>query len=65
MKILVVGGTGIVGSEVVRQLKTRGASVFVLTRSPEHAEKLPRGVSGVVVAVEPLQQHGDARGPLG
>jgi uncharacterized protein YbjT (DUF2867 family) len=48
MKILVVGGTGTVGSEVVRQLKGRGEQVFVLTRSPEHASKLPPGVTGVV-----------------
>ena len=48
MKILVVGGTGTVGSEVVRQLKTRGESVFALTRSPEHADKLPPGVTGVL-----------------
>ena len=48
MKILVVGGTGTVGSEVVRQLKARGESVFVLTRSAEHASKLPPGVTGVI-----------------
>lgn len=48
MKILVVGGTGTVGSEVVRQLKARNESVSVLTRSPEHASKLPPGVSGVI-----------------
>jgi uncharacterized protein YbjT (DUF2867 family) len=48
MKILVVGGTGTVGSEVVRQLKSRGEQVFVLTRSPEHASKLPQGVTGIV-----------------
>jgi len=48
MKILVVGGTGTVGSEVVRQLKARGESVFVLTRSAEHASKLPSGVTGVI-----------------
>ena len=48
MKILVVGGTGTVGSEVVRQLKTRGESVSVLTRSAEHASKLPPGVAGVI-----------------
>jgi uncharacterized protein YbjT (DUF2867 family) len=48
MKILVVGGTGTVGSEVVRQLTTRGEQVFVLTRSAEHASKLPKGVKGVV-----------------
>jgi uncharacterized protein YbjT (DUF2867 family) len=48
MKTLVVGGTGTVGSEVVRQLLARGESVSVLTRSPEHAQKLPRGAIGVV-----------------
>ncbi len=48
MKILVVGGTGTVGSEVVHQLKARGESVFVLTRSPEHASKLPSGITGVI-----------------
>jgi uncharacterized protein YbjT (DUF2867 family) len=48
MKILVVGGTGTVGSEVVRQLQARGEQVFALTRSAEHASKLPKGVTGVV-----------------
>ena len=48
MKILVVGGTGTVGSEVVRQLMGRGEQVHVLTRSPEHASKLPKGVTGVI-----------------
>jgi uncharacterized protein YbjT (DUF2867 family) len=48
MKILVVGGTGTVGSEVVRQLKARNESVSVLTRSAEHVSKLPPGVSGVI-----------------
>jgi uncharacterized protein YbjT (DUF2867 family) len=48
MKILVVGGTGNVGSEVVRQLKARNVSVSVLTRSAEHVSKLPAGVSGVI-----------------
>jgi uncharacterized protein YbjT (DUF2867 family) len=48
MKTLVVGGTGTVGSEIVRQLKTGGVDTSVLTRSPEHAKKLPPGVKGVV-----------------
>jgi len=48
MKILVVGGTGTVGSEVVRQLMNRSEQVFVLTRSAEHASKLPKGVTGVI-----------------
>jgi uncharacterized protein YbjT (DUF2867 family) len=48
MKILVVGGTGTVGSEVVRQLTSHGEQTFVLTRSSEHASKLPKGVTGVI-----------------
>jgi uncharacterized protein YbjT (DUF2867 family) len=48
MKILVVGGTGTVGSEVARQLKARGEQVYVLTRSPEKASQLPQGVTGVI-----------------
>jgi len=34
MKILVVGGTGNVGAEVVKQLKQRGADIRVLVRKP-------------------------------
>jgi len=48
MKTLVVGGTGTVGSEVVRQLMSRGVTTSVLTRSAEHAKKLPPGVTGVI-----------------
>ena len=48
MKILVVGGTGTPGSEIVRQLMGREEQVFVLTRSPDHASKLPKGVTGVI-----------------
>lgn len=48
MTILVVGGTGTVGSEVVRQLLAQGAQVRVLTRSAEKAAALPSGTEGVV-----------------
>jgi len=48
MKILVTGGTGTVGSQVVRELMARKAEVAVLTRSAEKAKKLPAGVKGVV-----------------
>ncbi len=46
MSILVTGGTGTVGSQVVRELVARGASVKVLTRDPAKA-KLPAGVTAV------------------
>ncbi|HXM76965.1 MAG TPA: NmrA family NAD(P)-binding protein, partial [Thermoanaerobaculia bacterium] len=42
MKVLVIGGTGTVGSQVVRELVTRGADVTVLTRDPGKAKGLPQ-----------------------
>ncbi len=44
MNVLVIGGTGTVGSLVVKTLLDRKLDVTVLTRSPEHAETLPKGV---------------------
>jgi uncharacterized protein YbjT (DUF2867 family) len=46
LKILVIGGTGHVGSEVVKELKKRDADVRVLVRKPD-VESLP-GVEIVV-----------------
>jgi uncharacterized protein YbjT (DUF2867 family) len=46
MSILVTGGTGTVGSQVVRELLGRGQQVQVLTRDPGKA-KLPTGVTAV------------------
>lgn len=48
MKILVTGGTGNVGSRVVRELLARDADVHVLTRNAEHAKGLPAGARPVV-----------------
>ena len=45
MKVLVLGGTGTVGSQVVRELLSRGAEVSVLTRDPK--KSLPAGVRAV------------------
>jgi uncharacterized protein YbjT (DUF2867 family) len=47
MKILVTGGTGMVGSHVVHELQGRGADVTVLTRDAGKAQKLPAGVHAV------------------
>ena len=47
MNILVTGGTGTVGSQVVRELLSRGAQVQVLTRDPAKGAKLPAGVKAV------------------
>lgn len=48
MKILVIGGTGTVGSEVVRSLLSRNMEVQVLTRSEGKAKELPEGVGEVI-----------------
>lgn len=48
MKILVVGGTGTVGSQLTGELKARGATVQVMTRSAEKAKSMPYGIEGVV-----------------
>jgi uncharacterized protein YbjT (DUF2867 family) len=48
MKILVLGGTGTVGSQVVRELLDEGAEVSVLSRNAENAAKLPDGVNAEI-----------------
>jgi uncharacterized protein YbjT (DUF2867 family) len=44
MEILVIGGTGTVGSQVVRDLVISGHNVRVLTRAASKAQALPREV---------------------
>jgi uncharacterized protein YbjT (DUF2867 family) len=46
MRVLVTGGTGTVGSQVVQQLVGRGTEVRVLSRDPGKA-RLPEGVTAV------------------
>lgn len=48
MTHLVLGGTGTVGSHVVRELLERGEDVRVLTRSEEKAGELPDGADAAV-----------------
>lgn len=48
MSILVIGGTGMVGSHVVRGLLAKGEAVRVLTRSADKADALPLGARGVI-----------------
>jgi len=47
MSVLVIGGTGTVGSRVTARLAARGESVRVLTRAPERASGLPHGTGAV------------------
>ena len=46
MKILVIGGAGRVGSEVVKELKRRGATVRALVR--KEGASLPAGVEAAL-----------------
>lgn len=48
MEILVIGGTGTVGSQVVNELLQRDVDVQVLTRNAEKTESLPQNVQVVV-----------------
>lgn len=48
MKVLVTGGTGTVGSQVVRELLARKVDIHVLTRSADKAKGLPVGVKAVL-----------------
>jgi uncharacterized protein YbjT (DUF2867 family) len=47
-KIVVIGGTGTVGSQTVQELLKRGAGVRVMTRSVDRIASLPKGVEGMV-----------------
>jgi uncharacterized protein YbjT (DUF2867 family) len=65
MKILVTGGTGNVGGNVVKELLKRGAEVRVLARKQPEEGKLPAGVEVAIgdlldpVAVEQAMQGVD------
>lgn len=48
MSILVLGGTGTVGSAVVRKLLARKEEVRIVTRSAEKAGSLPPGATAVI-----------------
>jgi uncharacterized protein YbjT (DUF2867 family) len=48
MKILAIGGTGSVGSQVIQQLVKRGTDVRALVRNKESASKLPKEVEPVI-----------------
>jgi uncharacterized protein YbjT (DUF2867 family) len=54
MSILVIGGTGTVGSEVVARLLEAGAETRVLVRSPEKAKSLPAGAKAAAGSLEDI-----------
>jgi uncharacterized protein YbjT (DUF2867 family) len=48
MHVLVTGGTGTVGSQVVKELLARNVEVSILTREASKANALPPGIKAVV-----------------
>jgi uncharacterized protein YbjT (DUF2867 family) len=57
MAHLILGGTGTVGSEVVRSLLAAGEKVRVVTRSAEKSAALPAGATGVVGDLEDMSTY--------
>ncbi|MCC6905010.1 MAG: TIGR01777 family oxidoreductase [Anaerolineae bacterium] len=47
MKVVITGGTGLIGCALTRSLATDGHEVVVLTRNPQKARNLPAGVKVV------------------
>ncbi len=54
MSILVIGGTGTVGSEVVSQLLEKGVDTRVLVRCADKAKSLPIGAKSAVGSLEEI-----------
>jgi uncharacterized protein YbjT (DUF2867 family) len=52
MKILVVGGTGTVGSQVAKKLLENGHHVRVMTRFAEKVSSLPKGAESAIADLE-------------
>lgn len=52
MKVLVIGGTGATGGEVIAALRGAGIQVRCMSRYPNKLKKLPQGVEGVVGDLE-------------
>jgi uncharacterized protein (TIGR01777 family) len=55
MRVFITGGTGLVGSRLVKQLRQRKDSVAILTRRPEVA-RTQFGSEGDIVAGDPMQE---------
>lgn len=60
MKFLVIGGTGTVGSQVVKGLAEQGKEVHILTHRPENLEKLPKGTQGALGSLSDLHSLTEA-----
>lgn len=47
MRVLIAGGSGLIGRELADRLASSGYEVFVLSRSPQRVGALPKGVQAV------------------
>lgn len=45
MTVSIIGGSGLIGTELARQLLNAGENVIILSRAPEKAEGIPAGAS--------------------
>src|SRR5262245_33583758 len=54
MRVFVTGGTGLIGSALVRRLSERGDAPVLLTRRPDHA-KVGTAPPTTIVAGDPVQ----------
>ena len=57
MSILVIGGTGLVGSHVVQGLVAKGEQVHIFTRSVDKADGFPLGASGIILEISTNQRR--------
>ena len=62
MRLLLTGGTGFLGHELLKTLRARGHEVTALVRSASRATAFPAGVRLVEGAVESGAWHGELRG---
>ena len=60
--ILVTGGTGVIGSELLRLLSQAGIPAPALVRNPDKAQKLTRHMQAVLKAQINKTDRNDARG---
>lgn len=59
MKIIIAGGTGLIGKQLTKELAKNGHEVIILSRNPERVISVPQGVEVVAWDGESVQDWGD------